>query len=99
MLRRRAPTRPRPRRCDPPRGKPTPHPSSEGRRRPMTRRRGVMDRPRHTPAATAARKPVHGTPNGTRDATAAVVESYRRLADVFHEVLSEQTLDELLERV
>jgi diguanylate cyclase (GGDEF)-like protein len=29
----------------------------------------------------------------------AVVESYRKLADVFHEVLSEQTLDELLERV
>jgi diguanylate cyclase (GGDEF)-like protein/putative nucleotidyltransferase with HDIG domain len=34
-------------------------------------------------------------PNGTP----AVVESYRKLADVFHEVLSEQTLDDLLERV
>jgi diguanylate cyclase (GGDEF)-like protein len=29
----------------------------------------------------------------------ALVESYRRLADVFHEVLSEQSLDALLERV
>jgi diguanylate cyclase (GGDEF)-like protein len=30
---------------------------------------------------------------------AALVESYRRLADVFHEVLAEQSLDALLERV
>ena len=29
----------------------------------------------------------------------ALVESYRRLADVFHDVLSEQSLDALLERV
>jgi diguanylate cyclase (GGDEF)-like protein len=29
----------------------------------------------------------------------ALVESYRRLAEVFHEVLSEQTLDALLERI
>jgi diguanylate cyclase (GGDEF)-like protein len=29
----------------------------------------------------------------------AVVESYRRLADVFHDVLSEQSLDALLERI
>jgi len=28
-----------------------------------------------------------------------LVESYRRLADVFHEVLSEQSLDDLLERI
>jgi hypothetical protein len=28
-----------------------------------------------------------------------VVESYRRLADVFHDVLSEQSLDALLERI
>jgi adenylate cyclase len=30
---------------------------------------------------------------------AAVVESYRRLADVFHEVLAEQSLDALLDRI
>ena len=30
---------------------------------------------------------------------AALVESYRRLADVFHDVLSEQSLDALLERI
>ncbi|MDX6481447.1 MAG: hypothetical protein QOG85_1957 [Gaiellaceae bacterium] len=30
---------------------------------------------------------------------AALIESYRRLADVFHEVLAEQSLDALLERV
>src|SRR5260221_14127553 len=29
----------------------------------------------------------------------ALVESYRRLAEVFHEVLSEQSLDALLERI
>ncbi|MGI8973210.1 MAG: diguanylate cyclase [Gaiella sp.] len=33
------------------------------------------------------------------DATSDVVESYRKLADVFHEVLSEQSLDELLQRI
>jgi len=32
-------------------------------------------------------------------AASDVVESYRRLADVFHEVLSEQSLDELLQRI
>ena len=32
-------------------------------------------------------------------AEAAVVESYRRLADVFHEVLAEQSLDALLVRI
>ena len=32
-------------------------------------------------------------------AEAGVVESYRRLADVFHDVLSEQSLDALLERI
>ena len=36
-----------------------------------------------------------------RDAEAgeALVESYRRLADVFHDVLSEQSLDAFLERI
>ncbi|MGZ8688096.1 MAG: diguanylate cyclase, partial [Gaiellaceae bacterium] len=32
-------------------------------------------------------------------ASPALVESYRRLADVFHDVLSEQSLDALLERI
>ncbi len=35
----------------------------------------------------------------TREASQALVESYRRLADVFHDVLSEQSLDALLERI
>jgi diguanylate cyclase (GGDEF)-like protein len=51
----------------------------------------------------AARAPAPPRPAGAEPAQAAahtdVVESYRKLADVFHEVLSEQTLDELLERV
>ena len=40
-------------------------------------------------------------PPGTdqRPATSALVESYRRLADVFHDVLSEQSLDALLDRI
>src|SRR5438067_12070577 len=33
------------------------------------------------------------------DAAPALVESYRRLADVFHEVLAEQSLDALLVRI
>ena len=37
--------------------------------------------------------------NGTSAASLALVESYRRLADVFHDVLSEQSLDALLERI
>lgn len=40
-----------------------------------------------------------GEPNGNGTAANAVVESYRKLADVFHEVLSEQSLDELLHRI
>src|SRR2546423_8045146 len=39
----------------------------------------------------AVRAPV---PDGT-----ALVESYRRLADVFHDVLGEQSLDALLDRI
>ena len=34
-----------------------------------------------------------------RRARDALVESYRRLADVFHDVLAEQSLDALLERI
>ena len=36
--------------------------------------------------------------NGSSNAL-SLVESYRRLADVFHDVLSEQSLDSLLERI
>src|SRR5712691_13571452 len=47
----------------------------------------------------AARAPVGApTPIG-RGRPEALVESYRRLAEVFHEVLSEQSLDALLERI
>jgi diguanylate cyclase (GGDEF)-like protein len=42
--------------------------------------------------------PAHGPPRGD-GASLALVESYRRLADVFHDVLSEQSLDALLERI
>ena len=37
--------------------------------------------------------------DGDRQAEPALVESYRRLADVFHEVLAEQALDALLLRI
>ena len=40
--------------------------------------------------------PTRGT---TRVPSPALVESYRRLADVFHEVLAEQSLDALLVRI
>ena len=36
---------------------------------------------------------------GARQPDAALVESYRRLAEVFHHVLSEQSLDTLLDRI
>src|SRR5256714_8038664 len=38
-------------------------------------------------------------PERTADAERALVESYRRLADVFHDVLGEQSLDALLDRI
>ena len=46
------------------------------------------------PAATA-KPPADGFSPGPH----ALVESYRRLADVFHDVLSEESLDGLLERI
>jgi diguanylate cyclase (GGDEF)-like protein len=57
------------------------------------------------PDTTAATPERHAAPEpGARHrvgdtASSTLVESYRRLADVFHEVLSEQSLDLLLERV
>jgi diguanylate cyclase (GGDEF)-like protein len=41
--------------------------------------------------------PEQGAPGGVPEL--ALVESYRRLADVFHEVLAEQSLDKLLVRI
>src|SRR5881396_1139030 len=38
-------------------------------------------------------------PDDARSHDAALVESYRRLADVFHDVLGEQSLDALLDRI
>ena len=44
-------------------------------------------------AGRAAPEPEHGGVNGTG------VEPYRRLAEIFHDVLSEESLDALLERI
>src|SRR5581483_2267146 len=49
-----------------------------------------------TQSAAASRPPEPGRPAGAPE---TLVESYRRLAEVFHEVLSEQSLDALLERI
>ena len=53
------------------------------------------------PAGASARgEPRAGAPAAEPEAPAeSVVESYRRLADVFHDVLSEQSLDALLDRI
>ena len=37
--------------------------------------------------------------NGSAPHGESLVQSYRRLADIFHDVLSEQSLDALLERI
>jgi diguanylate cyclase (GGDEF)-like protein len=42
---------------------------------------------------------LEGLPERPSTAELALVESYRRLADVFHEVLAEQSLDALLDRI
>jgi diguanylate cyclase (GGDEF)-like protein len=56
--------------------------------------------PSMVPRTTAARSPLPGgsAANG-RGRAEALVESYRRLAEVFHEVMSEQSLDALLDRI
>ena len=53
-----------------------------------------------TPATSSAPapEPFRGGAPDTREAL-ALFDSYRRLADVFHEVLSEQSLDALLKRI
>ncbi len=52
--------------------------------------------PPYTTATTADAWP---TDDVSRPESHALVESYRRLADVFHDVLSEHSLDALLERI
>jgi diguanylate cyclase (GGDEF)-like protein len=53
---------------------------------------------RLTSAAAAASVGYPGPTNG-RSADDAVLDSYKRLADVFHDVLAEQSLDSLLDRI
>jgi diguanylate cyclase (GGDEF)-like protein len=52
-----------------------------------------------TQSAAAAQPPETGAPAYGSGRPEALVESYRRLAEVFHEVLSEQSLDALLDRI
>ena len=56
--------------------------------------------PSMAPRIAAARTPLPGgTSANGRGHPEALVESYRRLAEVFHEVMSEQSLDALLDRI
>ena len=55
--------------------------------------------PRMIPQTTAALEPDPGSSEDGSDPPENLVESYRRLAEVFHLVLSEQSLDALLERI
>ena len=59
--------------------------------------RELVNPPLNTSAAAASAPRVDDAP--VAGALPALVESYQRLADVFHEVLSEQSLDALLERI
>ncbi|HZU20884.1 MAG TPA: diguanylate cyclase [Gaiellaceae bacterium] len=52
-----------------------------------------------TQSAAAAHPPDPGAPPDAAGTPESLVESYRRLAEVFHEVLSEQSLDALLDRI
>ena len=63
-------------------------------------RAGAADDPPMVRQSAAARALDRGVPmpHG-RDRPEALVESYRRLAEVFHDVLSEQSLDALLDRI
>ena len=57
----------------------------------------ISSRPVNPPANTPASEPRARLADD--EPLDPLVESYRRLADVFHEVLSEQSLDDLLERI
>src|SRR5437764_14816037 len=52
-----------------------------------------------TQSAAAAHPSSSGAVPEGGGTSEALVESYRRLAEVFHEVLSEQSLDALLDRI
>src|SRR5438874_1875048 len=55
---------------------------------------------RHLSAAAAVPSTAeNGYQESAAARSAALVQSYRRLADIFHDVLSEQSLDALLERI
>src|SRR5256885_17084428 len=55
---------------------------------------------RHLSAAAAVPSTAeNGYQESAAARSAALVQSYRQLADVFHEILSEHTLDNLLERI
>jgi diguanylate cyclase (GGDEF)-like protein len=57
-----------------------------------------MSEPIPIEPASVPRTPLRAAPGGPPDRPRAV-EPYRRLAEVFHDVLSEQSLDALLERI
>jgi diguanylate cyclase (GGDEF)-like protein len=61
----------------------------------------MHSRPHHTAAHVRLVPPLDDTPEPVAPASAAdgTLESYRRLADVFHDVLAEQSLDGLLDRI
>ncbi|HVU78480.1 MAG TPA: diguanylate cyclase [Gaiellaceae bacterium] len=66
----------------------------------LKRGRPAADLPGMVRQSTAARAPQGAPiPGGSGAASEASVESYRRLAEVFHEVLSEQSLDAVLEKI
>jgi diguanylate cyclase (GGDEF)-like protein len=54
---------------------------------------------RHLFAAAAPARATDAFPGVVAPRSDGLVQSYRQLADVFHEILSEQTLDNLLERI
>ena len=64
---------------------------------PPMRHGSIVSPPTDTSAASRGTGP--WTTRRRPAASVALVESYRRLADVFHDVLSEQSLDALLERI
>ena len=58
-----------------------------------------MSEPAHIEPAARPRTPLRAAPGGRPPDRPGPVEPYRRLAEIFHDVLSEQSLDALLERI
>jgi diguanylate cyclase (GGDEF)-like protein len=54
---------------------------------------------RHLFAAADPARAIDAFPGADQPASDGLVQSYRQLADVFHDILSEQSLDNLLERI